>query len=210
MREEMMKKLHETSLARLKRDKALAVLIRKHGVPDFSRRGGKNVFESLLRSIIYQQLSGHAARAIHERVLALFPKGKPSPEALLKIPAKNLRKAGLSIQKIEYVRDLARKCIDGTIEEKRLPKMSSPEIIEHLTAVKGVGEWTAHMVLMFTLHRPDILPTGDLGIKKGFQIAYKLRSLPDKKRMQKISEAWKGHESIASWYLWRAADEKKK
>jgi 3-methyladenine DNA glycosylase/8-oxoguanine DNA glycosylase len=210
MHEGMMKKIHDVSLARLKRDKAIGALIKKHGRPDFARRGGSTVFESLLRSIIYQQLSGHAARAIHGRVLALFPKEKPTPKLLLKIPAKKLRKGGLSIQKIEYVRDLARKCIDGTIEEKRLPKMSSAEIIEHLTAVKGVGEWTAHMVLIFTLQRPDILPTGDLGIKKGFQIAYKLRSLPTKKRMEQIAGSWKGHESIASWYLWRAADGQKK
>lgn len=88
--------------------------------------------------------------------------------------------------------------------------MSSEEIIEHLTAVKGVGEWTAHMVLIFTLERLDILPTGDLGIRKGFQIVYKLRGLPTKKQMEKIAESWKGHESVASWYLWRAADEKKR
>ena len=108
------------------------------------------------------------------------------------------------------MRDLARKCLDGTIDPKKFPKMSSQEIIEHLIAVKGVGEWTAHMVLIFTLRRPDILPTGDLGIRKGFQITYGLRDLPTKKQMEKIAEAWRGHESVASWYLWRAADGKKK
>jgi 3-methyladenine DNA glycosylase/8-oxoguanine DNA glycosylase len=194
------------SMKVLNRDKALAKLIKKHGRADLSSRASSSVFEALLRSIIYQQLSGYAARAIHGRVLALFPKTKPNARALLKIPAKKLRAAGLSIQKIEYVRDLARKCMDGTIDPKRLPKMSSAEIIEHLTAVKGVGEWTAHMVLIFTLRRPDILPTGDLGVKKGFQIAYKLKALPSKKDMEKLAAPWKGHESIASWYLWRAAD----
>jgi 3-methyladenine DNA glycosylase/8-oxoguanine DNA glycosylase len=205
-------KSHSTSLALLKRDKALAKLIKKHGPPDLSRyhASSPGVFQALLRSIIYQQLSGHAARAIHSRVLALFPKQEPTPEALLKLRAPKLRAAGLSIQKIEYVRDLARKCLDGTIDPKRFPKMSSGEIIEHLVAVKGVGEWTAHMVLIFTLRRLDILPTGDLGIKKGFQIAYGMRALPTKKQMEKIAEAWRGHESVASWYLWRAADEKKK
>lgn len=207
-----MKTSSAASLRSLKRDKTMARLIKAYGLADLTRNhaASPGVFQSLLRSIIYQQLSGHAAKAIHGRVLALFPKQKPTPQALLKIPAKKLRAAGLSIQKIEYVRDLARKCTDGTINEKRLPKMSSAEIIEHLTAVKGVGEWTAHMLLIFTLHRPDILPTGDLGIKKGFQIAYKLRTLPNKKKMEKIAEAWRGHESYASWYLWRAADEKKK
>lgn len=206
-----MKKLHDAALAHLKRDKVMAKVIAKYGPPDLARpNSGKDVFQSLVRSIVYQQLSTHAARAIHGRVLALFPKEKPTPELLLKIPAKKLRAAGLSIQKIEYVRDLARKCLDGTIDSKRLPKLSSAEIIEHLTAVKGVGEWTAHMVLIFTLQRPDILPTGDLGIRKGFQIAYKLRTLPSKKEMEKLAMPWKGHESIASWYLWRVADEKKK
>lgn len=211
MREVSMKKLHETSLARLKRDPAMRKLIKKHGPPDLSRyhKDARSVFEALLRSIIYQQLSGYAARAIHARVLALFPMQKPTPQALLKIRAPKLRAAGLSIQKIEYVRDLARKCQDGTIDPKRFPKMSSAEIIEHLTAVKGVGEWTAHMVLIFTLHRPDILPTGDLGIKKGFQLVYGLRKLPTKQQMEKLALPWKGHESIASWYLWRVADEKK-
>jgi len=212
MGESSMKTSVRTSLNVLKRDKTLAKLIKKHGSPDLSRptTGPAAVFGALLRSIVHQQLSGHAARAIHGRVLALFPKQKPTPQLLLKIPAKKLRAAGLSIQKIEYVRDLARKCIDGTINAKRLQKMSSAEIIEHFVAVKGVGEWTAHMVLIFTLQRPDILPTGDLGIKKGFQIVYKLRGLPTKKEMEKIAEPWKGHASVASWYLWRAADEKKK
>lgn len=212
MNEGSMKRRYAASVAALKRDKTFARLIKKYGPPDIQGHHAStpDVFQSLLRSIVYQQLSGHAARAIHARVIALFPASKPSPKALLKIPAKKLRAAGLSIQKIEYVRDLARKCLDGTIDPKRFPKMSSADIIEHLTAVKGVGEWTAHMVLIFTLHRPDILPTGDLGIKKGFQIAYKLRKLPGKKDMEKIAQAWKGHESVASWYLWRAADGAKK
>lgn len=208
MREGMMKKRHTASLAVLRRDKAMAKLIKSHGHPDLTRYHADTpgVFQALLRSIIYQQLSGHAARAIHARVLALFPKQVPTPQALLKIRANKLRTAGLSLQKIGYVRDLARKCMDGTIDAKRFPKMSSAEIIEHLIAVKGVGEWTAHMVLIFTLQRPDILPTGDLGIRKGFRIAYKLRALPTKKQMEKLAAPWKGHESIASWYLWRVAD----
>ncbi|HTR18930.1 MAG TPA: DNA-3-methyladenine glycosylase [Candidatus Paceibacterota bacterium] len=207
-----MKTNHARSLSVLKRDKKLAKLIKKHGAPDLSRyhANSPGVFQALLRSIIYQQLSGYAARAIHARVLALFPKQPPTPKALLKIPTRKLRAAGLSMQKVEYVRDLARKCLDGTIDPKKFPKQSSQEIIEHLTAVKGVGEWTAHMVLIFTLQRLDILPTGDLGIRKGFQKAYGLRSLPTKKQMEKLAEAWRGHESVASWYLWRAADEEKR
>lgn len=195
------------SVKAIQKDARLAPLVKKFGPPDLTRYHASTpgVFQSLLRSIIYQQLSGHAARAIHTRTLALFS-GKPTPEALLKIPARKLRAAGLSIQKIEYVRDLAKKCLDGTIDPRRFPKMSSEEIIAHLIAVKGVGEWTAHMVLIFTLQRPDILPVGDLGIRKGFQIVYGLGSLPNKKQMEKIAEPWRAHASIASWYLWRVAD----
>jgi DNA-3-methyladenine glycosylase II len=207
-----MTKTYEASLKILKRDKHLAALIKKYGPPDLSRyhADAPGVFQALLRSIIYQQLSGHAAKAIHGRVVALFPKNKPTPEALLKIRAPKLRAAGLSIQKITYVRDLSQKFLDGTIDPKQFPKMTSEEIIEHLIAVKGVGTWTAHMVLIFTVGRFDILPTGDLGIRKGFQIAYKLRELPNKKRMEKIALPWRGHESVASWYLWRVADGAKK
>lgn len=210
MRKDRVNNSHRASLIILKRDKKLAPFIKKFGPPELARhhKDSPSVFEALLRSIVYQQLSGHAARAIHARVLALFPKNNPTPEALLKLSAKKLRGAGLSTQKVAYVRDLARKCIDGTIDPKRFPKLSSREIIEHLTAVKGVGEWTAHMVLIFTLERLDILPTGDLGIKKGFQAVYKLRKLPTKKEMENIAANWRGHESLASWYLWRAADAK--
>jgi 3-methyladenine DNA glycosylase/8-oxoguanine DNA glycosylase len=198
------------SLRVISADKKMASLIRKYGPPDLGRyHGGIGVFPALLRSIIYQQLSGHAARAIHARVLALFPKSVPTPQALLKIRAPKLRKAGLSIQKIQYVRDLAHKFLDGTIDEKRFPQMNSQEIIEHLTQVKGVGEWTAHMVLIFTLGRLDILPVGDLGIRKGFRKVYKMRTLPDKKEMEKRARPWREHASIASWYLWAVADDAK-
>jgi len=207
-----MKQSHAISIAALKRDKRLAPLIKKYGQPDITRyhANSPGVFQALLRSIVYQQLSGHAARAIHARVLALFPKGVPTPQALLKIRAPKLRKAGLSVQKIGYVRDLAKRCLDGTIDPKKFPKMTSGEIVEHLVAVKGVGEWTAHMVLIFTIGRLDILPVGDLGIRKGFQIAYKMRTLPTKKQMEKIAKNWAGHESVASWYLWRIADDAKR
>jgi len=198
------------SLDALKQDKRLAPLIKKYGPPEFRRHVGKvNVFAALVRSIIYQQLSGSAAGAIHKRVLALFPSGKPSPEILLKIRTLRLRKAGVSLQKINYLRDLAHKCIDGTINASNFPKMSSEEIIEHLVQVKGVGIWTAHMILIFTLHRRDILPTGDLGVRKGFQVVYRLRQLPDHAAMERRAKPWRAHASVAAWYLWRAADSAK-
>jgi DNA-3-methyladenine glycosylase II len=110
------------------------------------------------------------------------------------------------VQKITYVRDLARKFLDGTIEEKKFPQMSSEEIIQHLVQVKGVGVWTAHMLLIFTLYRPDILPWGDLGVQKGFKEVYELKALPDKKQMEKIARPWRAHATVAAWYLWRVAD----
>ncbi len=198
------------ALAALKRDKNIARLIKKHGKPDFTRRASSSVFPALLRAIIFQQLSGHAARAIHGRVLALFPKEEPAPKTLLKTSVHKLRAAGLSIQKISYVRDLAKKCIDGTIDERLFAKMSSAEIVEHVTRVHGIGEWTAHMLLIFTLHRSDILPVGDLGVRKGFRIAYNLKSLPDKKKMEQLATEWREHASVASWYFWAAADDAKR
>lgn len=197
------------SLNILKRDKLFAPLVKKYGPPDFGARRQKNAFQALLRAIVYQQISGKAASAILSRVIALFPSGKPTPEVLLKTPVAKLRKAGLSPQKIGYARGLARKCLDGTIQERKFPRMSSGEIIDHLIQVKGVGAWTAHMFLIFTLKRLDVLPTGDLGIRKGFQITYKLRALPDHARMEHLAKGWRAHASVASWYLWRVADEAK-
>jgi DNA-3-methyladenine glycosylase II len=204
------------SLAFLKKDKRFAALIKKYGPPEIDRyhlaaqAGGTiDVFQALLRSIIYQQLSGKAAATILGRVTALFPDGKATPAALLKIRGTRLRKAGLSRQKLGYVRDLAHKCIDGTVDQKQFPKMTSAEIVEHLTAVKGIGEWSAHMLLIFTLHRIDILPTGDLGIRKGFQSVYKLKAMPNVAEMEHLAAGWRAHASIASWYLWQVADEVK-
>lgn len=119
-----------------------------------------------------------------------------------------MRAVGLSGQKASYLKDLALKFTDGTIDPKKFPKMTDQEIIEHVTAVKGIGDWTAHMFLMFTLHRPDVLPTGDLGIQKGFQKIFNLRSKPSPEKMERLAAIWKGHRTVASMYLWRLLDEK--
>lgn len=211
MVETMKKYDYSPSLAALKKDPHIGPLIKKYGTPEIEKYHGKlDIFQALLRSIVYQQLSGRAAATILARVQALFPDNKPTSEGLLKIRAPRLRKAGLSVQKIGYVRDLAKRCLDGTIEQKKFPKMTSAEIIEHLTQVKGIGEWTAHMLLIFSLNRLDILPTGDLGIRKGFQEVYQLKSMPTKPQMEKLAQPWIAHASVASWYLWRVADEAKK
>ncbi len=205
-----MKSDYAASLAHLKKDPHFAPLIKKYGLPEIDRYHGKiDVFHALLRSIIYQQLSGKAAATILGRVETLFPDNRPMPETLLKIRAPRLRKAGLSMQKIGYVRDLALKIIDGTVDQRKFSKMTSDEIIEHVTAVKGIGEWTAHMLLIFSLNRLDILPTGDLGIRKGFQSVYGLKKLLTAKEMEKLARDWRTHASVAAWYLWRVADERK-
>jgi DNA-3-methyladenine glycosylase II len=203
----MAKKLDYTAaLKALRKDPQMAALVKRYGPPDLSKyHGSVSIFGSLLRSIIYQQISGKAAASIHARVLALFPRGVPTPEALLKIRAPRLRACGLSIGKVVYVRDLAMKYVDGTINEKHFPKMSSEEIVDHLVQVKGIGEWTAQMMLIFKLHRFDILPVDDLAIRKGFKNAYDLKAIPSKKEMEQLAAPWRAHASVASWYLWKAS-----
>ncbi|MDO8522115.1 MAG: DNA-3-methyladenine glycosylase 2 family protein [bacterium] len=202
----------DRSVMTLRRDKHFVPLIKKHGIPEFKwnnfERG--NAFQSLCRSIIYQQVSGAAAATILARFIALFPRGTfPTPEAVDKMPIEKMRAAGLSAQKASYIKDLALKFSDGTIKHTLLPQMTNDEIVEHLIQVKGIGAWTVHMFLIFTLNRPDVLPTGDLGIRKGFQIVYGLKQLPDHAKMERLAKPWRAHASIASWYFWRAADNAK-
>lgn len=199
--------MHEISLKHLSKHRHFRPLIKKFGPPDLTRYHGKaGIFSAILRSIISQQISTKAATAIRTRFLALFPKGGPTPDQLLKMSIPRLRTVGLSKQKIEYMRDTARKFKDGTVNPQNFHRMTSQEIIDHLIQIKGVGVWTAHMLLIFTLGRLDILPTGDLGIRKGFQKVYGLRSLPDHTKMEKLAQDWREHASVASWYLWRAID----
>ncbi len=200
----------KSSLRHLKADKRLVNVIKKHGPikPEFNKT--KDPFQSLLKSIIYQQISGKAAESILKKFLGLFPKKKfPTPEDVLKIKFEKLRGAGLSSQKAAYIIDLARKFKDGSVSSKNFHKMSDGEIIEHLTLVKGIGVWTVQMFLMFTLNRPDILPTGDLGIQKGFQKLFGLKRLPSSVQMEKLSINWRGHRTVASLYLWKMVDERR-
>lgn len=191
------------SLRALRKDRVMKILIKRHGPPDLSRyHGGINIFQSLLRSIVFQQISGAAARSIHTRLLFLFPRKHPTPRKLLEIPTVSLRAAGLSVQKIAYMRDLAARCLDGTVVERKFPSMTSQEIIEHLVIVKGIGVWTAQMMLIFRLHRLDVLPVGDLAIRKGFTFAYGLKKDPTPKEMARIAAPWQEYASVASWYLW--------
>ncbi|MFA6432706.1 MAG: DNA-3-methyladenine glycosylase [Candidatus Paceibacterota bacterium] len=194
------------SIEHLRKDPKFKPLIKKYGLPDLTR--GKDHFQALARSIIHQQVSGKAAQSIYNKFVNLFGSGKkfPSPEKVRKTPIKKLRTAGLSGQKASYIHDLASRFTDGSIKHKNIHKLTNEEIIEHLTQVKGIGEWTAHMFLIFTLNRPDIFPTGDLGIQKGFQIVYGFKSLPSIRTMERLAKHWRAHATAASWYLWRVAD----
>jgi 3-methyladenine DNA glycosylase/8-oxoguanine DNA glycosylase len=165
-------------------------------------------FQALVRSIVYQQLSGKAAATILGRVLALFPEaGFPEPEALLAAPEERLRGAGLSQNKLRALKDLAEKTLAGVVPSREdMGPMSDEEIIERCVAVRGVGRWTVEMLLMFHLGRPDVLPLDDLGIRKGAALIYRMRKLPDARRLAKTGAPWRPHRTVASWYLWRALE----
>lgn len=198
---------HARSRKFLLKDKHLGAFVKAHGSIVHRRAHANDAFQALGEAIIYQQLSGKAAATILKRFKALWPKKKfPMPDDMLKMHAKKLRAAGLSNQKASYLKDLAAKFKDGTIDPKKFSRMSDAEIIEHVVAVRGIGEWTAHMFLMFTLNRPDILPTGDLGIRKAFQKLFKLKHPPSPERMEKLAKVWSGHRTLASMYLWRYLD----
>lgn len=190
-----------------KNDRKLGKLIQQVGPITINPTKRLNPFEALLRSIIYQQLSGKAAATIHGRVRALFPGRSIKPDEVLAIDNQTLRNAGMSHAKIAAANDLAQKTIVGIVPTgARLRKMSDTDIIQRLTAVHGIGEWTVHMVLMFQLGRPDILPTKDLGVRKGFMLTYGLVELPTEKEMILHCEKWQPYRSVGSWYMWRAAD----
>jgi DNA-3-methyladenine glycosylase II len=163
-------------------------------------------FETLVRSIVYQQLSGKVASVILGRLIALLPGGAVTPDAILKLTPARMRKAGLSKQKTAYIRDLARKTNKGHVKFETLPALTDLEVIEHLTQVKGIGVWTAHMFLIFALRRPDVLATGDLGVRIAIQKAYELAELPLPKQVEELAAPWRPYSSVAVWYLWRSLD----
>jgi len=190
-----------------KNDPKLGQLIKRVGPIDIDPPKRLNPFESLLRSIIYQQLSGKAAATIHSRVRALFSGRSIKPDQLLALDDQMLRGAGMSGAKIKAANDLAQKTIEGLIPSgSRLRKMPDDEIIHRLTQVWGIGEWTVHMVLMSQLGRPDVLPTKDLGVCKGFMLTYGLDKMPTEKELMAYCTCWQPYRSVGSWYMWRAVD----
>jgi DNA-3-methyladenine glycosylase II len=185
-------------------DPVMAALIEKTG--PFRMQYREPVFQSLVRSIVYQQLSGKAALTIFNRLTEAAKATPITPEAILKLRPQRMRTLGLSKQKIVYIRELARFTRDGDIQFDRLPEMEDAAIIERLTRVKGVGVWTVQMFLMFALKRPNILPVGDLGVRAAMKKAYGLSELPKPDEMERIAAAWHPYRSIASWYLWRSLE----
>ena len=187
-------------------DPVLASLIERSGPCGFGARETGSHLDALVRSIVSQQLSTKAASTIHARVLALIDADQPLPEHWLALDDPALRAAGLSRQKIGYIRDLARHVQSGSLPIAKLHELPDDEVIRALTSVKGIGVWTAQMFLMFRLGRPDILPVLDLGIRNAIKRAYRLRKEPTVERMNAIAKPWEPYRSIASWYLWRSLD----
>lgn len=163
-------------------------------------------FETLVKSIVYQQLSGRVANVIFGR-LARATGGKITPENILKLRPARMRAVGLSGQKTEYIRDLARHTRDGRVRFEELPELPDEEVMARLTAVKGIGVWTAHMFLIFALRRHDVLPTGDLGIRNAIRKAYGLEALPLPDEIELMAERWRPFCTVASWYLWRSLEQ---
>ena len=188
-------------------DPALGVAIETFGPFAMKRQAMRTPFEALLRAIVYQQLSGRAAGAIHARVLALFEGGRPTPGALAAMSEERLREAGLSRAKALAARDLAAKTIARVVPGAQvLRRLSDDEIVTRLVQVRGVGRWTAEMLLMSHLARPDVLPATDLGIRRGFARIQGLEELPAPADLLAHGERWRPWRTVASWYLWRAAD----
>jgi 3-methyladenine DNA glycosylase/8-oxoguanine DNA glycosylase len=192
------------------KDARLAKLIARVGPLRLRLADLQSPFEALSESIVYQQLSGYAAAAIFARLVALFrPRKFPRPGDLLAISEERLRAAGLSRGKIAALRDLATKTIDGTVPQMReLRKLSDDEVVERLSAVRGIGRWTAEMLLIFRLGRPDVLPATDYGVRKGFARVYRRKELPTPKELLAAGEKWRPYRTVASWYFWRALEER--
>jgi DNA-3-methyladenine glycosylase II len=187
-----------------KADPVMAAIIKRAG--PYRATYLEPVFQTLVRSIVYQQLSGKAAMTIFNRLTQAAKVTPLSPEAILKMRPQKMRTLGLSKQKTLYIRELAKLTRDGDIQFERLPGMEDAAIIETLTRVKGVGVWTVQMFLMFALQRPNVLPVGDLGVRAAMKKAYGLKELPKPQEMESIATAWHPYCSIASWYLWRSLE----
>lgn len=195
----------DIAVRRLRRaDPVLADLIRRVGPCRFAPRTDGTHFAALVRAIVYQQLSGKAAATIHSRLVTTL--GAVTPESLRAVSDTDLRAAGLSRQKVRYLRDLSEKAHAGELPVDRLHELDDITVMDSLCAVKGIGRWTVHMFLMFRLGRLDVLPELDLGVRKAVKQAFRMRALPSAERLERVAAAWQPYRTIASWYLWRSLE----
>ncbi len=191
------------------RDEAMAAAIAAIGPCSLSpRRHPGGAFGALARSIVYQQLAGRAAATIHGRFVALFH-GRPTPEAVLSTPDRSLRAAGLSANKSAGIKDLAAKVTGGAVDLSRLSRLGDEEVIAELTAVRGIGRWTAEMFLIFQLNRPDVWPVGDLGVRAGYAHIHGLEATPPPIELAERGAVYQPYRTVAAWYCWRAADRRR-
>jgi DNA-3-methyladenine glycosylase II len=190
-------------------DPVMGRLVEEHEAAvrrDLRRERPGDAYGALLRSIVGQQLSTKAASSIYARLTDQFGGQAPTPKQLLTADPERIRSAGLSRPKVAYLRDLAQHVEDGTLELDRLPDLTDEEVSGQLTSIKGLGQWTADMFLMFHLRRPNVLPVGDLGIRRAVQVNYRMRKLPDPKRLEKVARPWRPYRTLACLYLWSSLD----
>jgi DNA-3-methyladenine glycosylase II len=187
------------------RDPVIARMLAETGPPRF-RRSAESHFATLVRAIVYQQLAGNAAAAIHGRLIAAMD-GDVEPERLIELSDETLRTVGLSRAKVASLRDLSAKVLDGTVvlSPRRLSRVSDEEIIERLSAVRGIGRWTSEMFLLFQLRRLDVWPTGDFGVRRGYGLAWGIPT-PTAKELEPLGEPYRPYRSVVAWYCWRAAE----
>jgi DNA-3-methyladenine glycosylase II len=190
------------------RDPVLAGIIGQVGRCSWETERGGSAFSSLIEAMLYQQITGKAAASIHRRLRKVLGRRHPRPQEILAASTRAMRAAGLSRQKISYMRDLAARAADG-LPLRGLSRLDDERVIEALCAVRGVGRWTAEMFLIFRLGRYDVLPVDDYGVRKAAQVAYRLRKLPDARWLKRRGEAWRPYRTVASWYLWRSLERKK-
>lgn len=198
---------HRRATAHLRRaDPVLSRIIARLGPCRLESDPDGNRFAALAESIFYQQITGKAAASIHRRFLALYPGvDYPTTEQVLRTPPAKLRGAGLSAAKVKYLRDLAQRVADGEVDLERIHRLPDEAVVENLTTVKGIGEWTAQMFLIFHLGRLDVLPVGDYGLRKAIQREYRFDALPGVEKLLELGEPWRPYRTVATWYLWRSS-----
>jgi len=193
---------HKEATKYLKKDPKIAKIILQVG--EYSVKITKNRYRSLVEAIVAQQLSGPVADSILKKFRKLYKSDFPKPTVVLQTSDKKLRTVGLSKMKIVYIKELSKKIESRNLNMRNFSSMEDEQIIEHLTNVKGIGRWTAEMFLIFSMGRLDVLPVGDLGLKKGIQLMFSLNELPTEEQIRRLTESWRPYRTIATWYIWKS------